>query len=129
MSKIFVLLLSAISFVKAYHPTVGMKCASTDQCFTPYELCSIPANATLGKCVHKELYPLEEVEFGGFIVVFAIIWLANMGGIGGGGMVIPIAMLLLRFDANNSIALSNFSIFLSSIIRYWMNRHKPHPLR
>ena len=62
-------------------------------------------------------------------MVFAIIWLANMGGIGGGGMVVPIAILLLRFDPNNAIALSNFSIFLSGLIRYYLNRHKPHPLK
>lgn len=35
----------------------------------------------------------------------------------------------MRFDAKNSIALSNFSIFLSSLIRYIINSSQPHPLK
>lgn len=52
-----------------------------------------------------------------------------MGGIGGGGVVVPIAMLFFQFDAKNAIALSNFSIFLSSLIRFFANAHRPHPLK
>lgn len=52
-----------------------------------------------------------------------------MGGIGGGGVVVPIAMLFFKFDAKNAIALSNFSIFLSSLIRFFANSNRPHPLK
>ena len=48
---------------------------------------------------------------------------------GGGGVVLPIAMLFFQFDAKNAIALSNFSIFLSSLIRFLSNAHRPHPLK
>lgn len=54
---------------------------------------------------------------------------ANMGGVGGGGMVLPISMIFFKFDAKNAIALSNFSIFLSSGVRYFINANKPHPLK
>jgi hypothetical protein len=41
----------------------------------------------------------------------------------------PISIIFFRFDPKNAIALSNFSIFLSSIIRFLLNAHKPHPLK
>ena len=58
------------------------------------------------------------MEFWGMIAVFWLIWLANMGGLGGAGFVFPISMLFFKFDAKNAIGLSNFSIWLSSFLRY-----------
>jgi uncharacterized membrane protein YfcA len=72
---------------------------------------------------------MKQSEFWGLIVVFIALWLANMGGVGGGGIVMPISIIFFRFDPKNAIALSNFSIFLSSIIRFLLNAHKPHPLK
>jgi len=61
--------------------------------------------------------------------VMITLWQANVGGVGGGGMVLPIAMIFFKFDAKNAIALSNFSIFLSSGARYLINMNKSHPLK
>jgi len=44
-------------------------------------------------------------------------------------MVLPISMIFFKFDAKNAIALSNFSIFLSSGSRYLINMNKAHPLK
>lgn len=52
-----------------------------------------------------------------------------MGGIGGGGMLVPVCMIFFRFNANNAIPLSNFSIFLSSMQRYLLNSKLTHPLK
>jgi len=80
-------------------------------------------------CEHKELFPMKGLEFWGFIAVFWILWLANMGGVGGGGMLVPIGITFFKFDPKNAIALSNFSIFLSSAQRYILNSKKSHPLK
>ena len=69
------------------------------------------------------------MEFWGFLAVIAILVITNVAGIGGGGTVVPVVMIFLRFDAKNSIALSNFSIFLSSLIRYIINSSQSHPLK
>ena len=63
------------------------------------------------------------------VSIFAALWLANMGGMGGGGMCVPIAIAFFKFDPKNAIALSNFSIFLSSAVRYILNLPKSHPLK
>ena len=44
-----------------------------------------------------------------------MLWLANTAGVGGAGMVVPIAIIFMKFDAKNAIALSNFSISISSL--------------
>ena len=66
-------------------------------------------------CIHKQLFPLKELEFWGFMAVFGCLWFANMGGMAGGGLVVPISIAFFKFDPKNAIALSNFSIFLSSL--------------
>ena len=65
-------------------------------------------------CVHKNLFPMFQLEFWGYSAVFWCLWFTNMGGMGGGGMLVPIAIFFFGFDAKNAIAISNFSIFLSS---------------
>ena len=53
----------------------------------------------------------------------------NTGGVGGGGIVVPIAIGFLKFDAKNAIAVSNASIFFSSALRFLINAKLPHPLK
>jgi uncharacterized membrane protein YfcA len=111
------------------HSFIGNECSTDSDCqLDGWEYCKIDGE-TQGYCEHKDLFPMKERELWGMIVVFGCLWLANMGGVGGGGMVVPIAMLFFKFDAKNAIALSNFSIFLSSAIRYLLNSPKPHPLK
>lgn len=52
---------------------------------------------------------------------------ANIGGMGGGGVVVPISQAFFRLDVKNAIALSNSSIFLSSLIRFFLFSGTPHP--
>ena len=58
-----------------------------------------------------------------------ILSLVVIGGIPGGGWVVPVSIFFFKFDPKNSIALSNFSVFLSSFIRYLINYKNPHPIK
>ena len=64
-------------------------------------------------------------------MVFVLIALfgTNIGGIPGGGLVIPISTFFFNFDVKNAIALSNFSILLSTAIRYAHGYNVKNPLR
>ena len=44
--------------------------------------------------------------------------LANIGGIGGGGLIIPICISLFGFGTRHAIAMSNAIIFLGAVTRY-----------
>lgn len=54
---------------------------------------------------------------------------ANCGGNGGGGALIPIIVVFFKFDPKKGIVLSNATIFLSGLIRYVINGDKRHPLK
>ena len=54
----------------------------------------------------------------GTFVLIIIMSIANMGGIGGGGVVIVLIQRLLYFELKESIAISGFSVFTSSVTRY-----------
>jgi len=63
------------------------------------------------------------------IAIFGCLWITNLGGIPGGGLVVPLCMLFFQFDPKNAIALSVVSIFTSGLIRYFLIFRYPHPLK
>ena len=59
--------------------------------------------------------PIEIV--GCFITVLALIY-TNSGGIGGGGIMIPVCIAFFGFDVKSAIGMSNATVAVSSVIRY-----------
>ena len=53
--------------------------------------------------------------------------LANVGGIGGGGLIIPIIMSMFSFTTKEAIAISGFTIFTGSVARFIYSWHQRHP--
>ena len=54
---------------------------------------------TDGICEHKGVFPIDKgIEWLGAVITSVVICLSNMGGMGGGGAVIPIAMIFFGFD-------------------------------
>ena len=70
---------------------------------------------------NKVLWPIGESEFWGFFMIFIILWLTNMAGVGGAGIQFPICLIFFNFDAKNAIALSNFSTALAAMMRTLIN--------
>ena len=92
-------------------------CEVDDDCGPPYELCDLED----GQCHHKAIFPMEGLEFVGCITMAVILALCNAAGIGGGGMIVPICIILFRFYTTHAISLSNFNIFISAIVRFVFN--------
>jgi uncharacterized membrane protein YfcA len=86
-------------------------------------------SGTSGTCAHKPLFPMILLDYVGSIYIIFFTILANSGGLGGGGTMIPTAVAFFFFDTKNAIYVSNASIFFSALIRYFMNSQKPHPLK
>jgi uncharacterized membrane protein YfcA len=82
-----------------------------------------------GFCAQKPLFPMLPLDFWGMMVTIGLLWVANMGGIGGGGLMVPACMSFFKFDVKGAIAISNLSVFVSSGIRYLINWNKPHPIK
>ncbi|KAL3679111.1 hypothetical protein R1sor_022067 [Riccia sorocarpa] len=54
--------------------------------------------------------------------------LSSAGGLGGGGLFVPLFNLLLQFDSKTSAALSNFMILGGSTVNLWINLRQHHPV-
>ena len=70
------------------------------------------------------MYPKEIVG----TIVFAIFMLvANVAGIGGGGVAIPLAMTFFNLSLKPAIAISSFSIMCATLGRFFYNWGERHP--
>ena len=77
---------------------------------------------------HKDLFPLSSSDYVGSILVFLGLIIAASGGIGGGGILVPLLILVFGFHPKFAIALSNFTIFGSALTNTTLNFPKRHPL-
>ena len=62
---------------------------------------------------------MEFREFIGILVLPPLLAFANVGGVGGGGLIIPITVSLFGFNTKEAIALSNFTIFTGALVRWF----------
>jgi len=63
---------------------------------------------------------------GSFVFSF-IMMLSTVGGIGGGGVAIPLAMYFFQLSMKPAIAVSSFSIMMTTICRWLFNFNQRHP--
>ena len=52
---------------------------------------------------------------------------ANVAGIGGGGIAIPMAIYFFELSFKKAIAVSSFSIMLTTLARFIFNFNEKHP--
>lgn len=64
---------------------------------------------------HKKLFPLDSYDYLGIGLICIGLMIAASGGIGGGGIVVPLLILVLGFQPKHAVALSNFTILGSSL--------------
>ena len=76
---------------------------------------------------HAPLFPLKAEDFLGFFLAALGLILAAGGGIGGGGILVPIYILVLGFMPKHAIPLSNVTVFGGAIANTIRNVKKRHP--
>ena len=116
--------LALASYVAAGGEDVQQCEADADCTDYPFYRCGVE---TAGICSHKKVFPMEGIEYGGIVVFSIMMALANIAGIGGGGIAIPIVMAFFQFNTKPAIAISSFSIFMTTFARFVMNFKLPHP--
>jgi Sulfite exporter TauE/SafE len=76
---------------------------------------------------HKNLFPIDNTDiFGSLLVAFGLMISAS-GGIGGGGILVPLLIIVFGFNPKYAIPLSNITILGSSITNVILNLPKRHP--
>jgi uncharacterized membrane protein YfcA len=76
---------------------------------------------------HAPLFPLKAEDFIGFFLATLGLVLAAGGGIGGGGILVPIYILILGFMPKHAIPLSNVTVFGGAIANTIHNVRQRHP--
>jgi len=77
---------------------------------------------------HKDLFPLDSSDYWGTFFVSLGLMVAASGGVGGGGILVPLFILVYKFQPKYAVAMSNFTIVGSSFTNIAMNLTKRHPL-
>lgn len=77
---------------------------------------------------HKVFSPMDTSDYVGVVCAMFGLVVAAGGGIGGGGMLVPIYVLVMGFKPKFAIPLSNFTVLGGAITNVCMNASKRHPL-
>lgn len=77
--------------------------------------------------IHKDLYPLDRSDIVGTTLVGIGLMIAASGGVGGGGILVPLLIIVFGFHPKYAIPLSNFTILGSSVTNMILNLPKRHP--
>lgn len=77
---------------------------------------------------HKPLFPLQSSDYSGFACAILGLIVAAGGGIGGGGILVPIYILVMGFSPKHAIPLSNITVFGGAMANTYLNSTKRHPL-
>jgi uncharacterized membrane protein YfcA len=77
---------------------------------------------------HKVLFPLDSSDYAGVICAVLGLMIAAGGGIGGGGILVPIFILVMGFSPKHAIPLSNVTVFGGAVANAVLNANKRHPL-
>jgi hypothetical protein len=123
---ILLALLLAVSIVGAADV---MTCETDADCkeVSAYNICQEVEGEAEKQCRHKPLFPMEGQEIVGSFVFALIMLLSNVGGIGGGGVAIPLVMVFFNFSMKPAIAISSFSIMCATLARFFFNFNERHP--
>eukprot|EP00026_Physarum_polycephalum_P006878 Phypoly_transcript_06931.p1 GENE.Phypoly_transcript_06931~~Phypoly_transcript_06931.p1 ORF type:complete len:475 (+),score=42.28 Phypoly_transcript_06931:38-1462(+) len=78
-------------------------------------------------CLHKNLLPLSWLDIVAFIIFFTACAFAAGGGIGGGGIYVPVLILVGEFVTKEAVPLSNVIVTGASIANLFVNFRKRNP--
>jgi len=76
---------------------------------------------------HKPLWPLDERDGAALTCALIALAVAAFGGVGGGGVLLPIYILVLDFRLKEAVALANATILGGAIANVWFASRKRHP--
>jgi len=108
-------------------------CRDDIDCHSPRHRCFGPNMAeecTGAKCAchHKRLFPLSSADVEAMVLGFFATALAASGGIGGGGLLVPLFILVEDFEADLASPLSSATITGGAIVGYALYCFRWHPL-
>lgn len=74
-------------------------------------------------------FPLNYMQYLGVLAVFLMVIVANAGGLGGGGTMIPLIMIFFNIPIKECVPIVNFFGWLAAMLRFVLNFKQKHPRR
>jgi hypothetical protein len=74
-----------------------------------------------------DLFPLEKMDYVGFACTIIGLILAAGAGIGGGGILVPVFILVFGFCIKHAIPLASVTVLGGAIANNMLNARKQHP--
>jgi hypothetical protein len=78
-------------------------------------------------CKHKAFFPMNGADMAGIVILFIGAALASGGGVGGGGLFIPLLILINGFDPHTAMPISVLMVFMVGVVTTLLNFHAKHP--
>ena len=122
MSKIKICLVTTLLLLTYVYSATSEACQSDSECME-MNYCNS------GKCVHKGIFSDWKKEIIGIICIAIGSALSNAGGTGGGGLLIPILLLILKFYTHEAIPISKLMIFTGALTSFLLGFRQKHPFR
>ncbi|CAE7514812.1 unnamed protein product [Symbiodinium natans] len=108
-------------------------CGSWRDCSDwPMRMCALDDYCDKHVCLHKRLFPMLGGDASFFFVIFIVAFLAGAPGIGGGGINVPLLMMLNRFTIKEAVPISHIAVMGNALSQLLVNtrlRHPSMPLR
>eukprot|EP00743_Colponemidia_sp_Colp-15_P007836 GILK01008486.1.p1 GENE.GILK01008486.1~~GILK01008486.1.p1 ORF type:complete len:545 (-),score=85.29 GILK01008486.1:211-1803(-) len=108
-------------------PCVTAIPASDSVCNVDSDCGSVMLDCISGICTHKGLLPFTYIDVIGAIISVLGSAFSNAGGIGGGGIMVPVLILLYAFSPHDAIPLSKVTVFSGAVVRFWLTYKVRHP--
>jgi len=107
-------------------------CSKDNHCSEfPYRLCrKYPHCVGEGYptvCLHKNLFPMLQEDVLLFVLMFCIAVCAGAAGIGGGGLNVPVLMMVSSFGIKEAVPLSHAAVMGNSLAQLLFNFKLRHP--
>ena len=99
---------------------------SSDSCTTDSD-CSPYFTCQGLECKHKKIWPPTLLESFGILSILLVTIVSSASGIGGGGVIVPLGIIILRFGAKEAIALSNGLILANGTTKSIISMFRNHP--
>ncbi len=85
-------------------------------------------NCINGSCVHKDILPLELIEYFGTVVLMFLAGLANAGGLGGGALLSPVLLIFFNYTTSKAIMIAYSIVFGGSLGNFLNVAFQRHPI-
>ncbi|CAL1148294.1 unnamed protein product [Cladocopium goreaui] len=93
----------------------------------PLRMCGKDPHCDKAVCLHKQLFPMLPLDVTFFFVIFMVSFLAGAPGIGGGGINVPLLMMLNRFTIKEAVPISHIAVMGNALSQLLFNTRLRHP--